>query len=73
MDATSARRPDLQLVFPGRMLLTDVVVSHSLTAARCAKHATGASLAAVSWQSAKNKKYAAVASRIGAELLQRVT
>jgi len=50
------------------MLLTDVVVSHSLTAARCAKHATGASLAAVSWQSAKNKKYAAVASRIGAEL-----
>lgn len=69
LDAKSAQRPDLQIVFPGRMLLTDVVVSHSLTATRCTRRATGASLAAVSWQSAKNKKYAAVASRIGAELL----
>ena len=37
-------------------------------ATMCTRRATGASLTVVSWQGAKSKKYAAVASRIGAEL-----
>ena len=31
LDPHSEKRPDLMLVFPGRMLLTDVAVSHTLT------------------------------------------
>ncbi len=53
------------IVFPGRMLLTDVAVSHSLTPSQIA---TGGS-ASVSRQTKKNIKYAGVASRLGAELL----
>ena len=52
---------DSQIVFPGRMLLTDVVVSHSLTAQRGS--------AATRKQGVKNRKYAAVAACLGAELL----
>jgi len=29
-------RPDLQIVFPGQHLLTDVAIAHPLTVARCA-------------------------------------
>jgi hypothetical protein len=65
LDADSRKRPDLEIVFPGRRLLTDVVVSHSLTASSIMR---GQSLTA-QWQGVKNKKYAGVASRIGAELL----
>ena len=65
LDPDSKQRPDLQLVFPGRMLLSDVSVSHSLTAYLIAPGGSSAS----SWQSRKNTKYAAVASRLGAELL----
>ena len=65
LDPGSKQRPDLQLVFPGRMLLTDVSVSHSLTEYLIARGGSSAS----SWQSRKNTKYAAVASRLGAELL----
>ena len=65
LDPDSKQRPDLQLVFPGRMLLSDVSVSHSLTVYLIARGSSSAS----SWQSRKNTKYAPVAARLGAELL----
>ena len=66
LDPTGSRqRPDLQIVFPGRMLLTDVAVSHSLTSGAISR---GDSSAAI-WQSNKTKKYAGEASHLGAELL----
>ena len=58
-------RPDLQIVFPGRVLLTDVTISFSLTASNLL---SGRSTA-TDRQRRKNTKYAAVASRVGAELL----
>ena len=61
----SKQRPDLQFVFPGRMLLSDVVVSHPLTASFISR---SNSTAAVT-QRTKDKKYAGVASHIGAELM----
>jgi hypothetical protein len=65
LDPNTRKRPDIQIVFPGRMLLTDVVVSHSLTAVQIRESRSSAA----KWQTIKNKKYAGVASRIGAELL----
>ena len=65
LDPSSGQRPDLQIVFPGRMLLSDVSVSTSLTAGRVALNGSSAA----DWQTRKNKKYAGVASRLGAELL----
>jgi hypothetical protein len=65
LDPNSAQRPDLQIVFPGRVLLTDVVISHSLTASNVL---SGRSTA-TDRQRRKNTKYGRVASRIGAELL----
>ena len=65
LDPDSRQRPDIQLVFPGRMVLTDVVVSHSLTASNVANNKSAAALR----QGRKNRKYAGVASRLGAELL----
>ena len=65
LDPHSLRRPDLQIVFPGRMLLVDVVVTHSLTSSRVARGQS----AVVIKQTEKHKKYAGVASRLGAELL----
>ena len=59
------QRPDLQIAFPGRMLLTDVSVSSSLTAARMKLNASSAS----DWQTRKNIKYQSVAAQLGAELL----
>ena len=47
------------------MLLSDVSVSTSLTAGRVALNGSSAA----DWQTRKNKKYAGVASRLGAELL----
>ena len=44
---------------------SDVVVSHSLTASTVAHSKSTAAF----WQARKNRKYAAVASRLGAELL----
>ena len=34
LETHTRQRPDLQLAFPGRMILTDVVVSHALTTGR---------------------------------------
>ena len=65
MDLSSAQRPDLQIVFPGRMLLTDVVVSHSLTASNILSGRSTAN----DRQRRTNEKYAGMASRIAAELL----
>ena len=64
LDPHSNQRPDIMLVFPGRVLLADVSVSHSLTPAQITNGS-----AAASQQSKKNAKYAAVATRLGAELL----
>lgn len=64
LDPHSNQRPDIMLVFPGRVLLADVSVSHSLTPAQVCNGS-----AAASQQSKKNAKYAAVATRLGAELL----
>ena len=55
----------MQIVFPERMLLSDVVVSHNLSLAAVKN---GRSRAGVR-QSEKVIKYAGVASRLGAELL----
>lgn len=65
LDPNSKQRPDLEVVFPGRRLLTDVVVSHSLTPSAVDHGKSTAQM----WQTLKNKKYARVASRLGAELL----
>ena len=65
LDVNSKQRPDLSICFPGRLTLSDVSVSHSLTVGRVAKSRNAAS----NWQSAKNAKYAGVALRVGAELL----
>ena len=55
----------LQIVFPGRMMLADVVVSHSLTLDNVAQDRN----APTRQQQRKKKKYADVAARLGAELL----
>ena len=53
------------LVFPGQMLLSDVAVSHSLTEYAIARGDSASSR----WQATKKRKYASVAARLGAELL----
>src|SRR6185437_10579843 len=58
-------RPDLQIFFPGRMLLTDVVVSHPITASRVQKRGSSTKAA----QLGKRAKYASVSAQLGAELL----
>ena len=65
LDPHSKRRPDIQLVFPGRMILSDVVVSHSLASRWVSRNGSSATEA----QNRKNAKYAGVASRLGAELM----
>ena len=65
LDPRSKQRPDLQIAFPGRMLLTDVAVSHSLTASHIARRQS----TTAAWQIRKNRKYTGVAARLGAELL----
>ena len=61
----SKLRPDVQLASPGRLLLTDVVVSHTLTAYQIAKRLLGAIVK--EWE--KDKTNASVAARLGAELI----
>ena len=53
------------IVFPGRMLLVDVVATHSLTSSRIARGQSGAATK----QAEKRKKYAGAASSLGSELL----
>ena len=65
LDPHSDQRPDLQLVFPGRMLLADVVVCSALTPGGAVRDAPMASV----MQGRKQRKYAGVAARLGAQLL----
>jgi phosphoribosyl-ATP pyrophosphohydrolase len=58
-------RPDLQIFFPGRMLLTDIVVSHPVTTSRVQRHQSSTKTAQLN----KRTKYSSVATRLGAELL----
>ena len=65
LNPDNKQRPDLQIAFPGRMLLTDVAVTYSLT-----PHYISATRSAVTVAQLRKKgKYASVASRLGAELL----
>jgi hypothetical protein len=68
LDAQNRLRPDLQIVYPGRHVITDVAVVHSLGAYARARpeHPT---LAAKDGAGAKRRKYAAIASRHDAELI----
>ena len=59
------QRPDLQLIFPGRKLLTNVVVCTALTLGSIAKDA----LMASKMQGRKQRKHARVAARLDAQLL----
>jgi len=61
----SKARPDLQIFFPGRMLLTDIVVSHPITTFRVQEGVSST----VKAQYNKQTKYSSVATRLGAELL----
>ena len=65
LDPHSGKWPDLMLVFPGRMLLTDVAVSHTLTPSAVTECVS----VAKQRQKVKAAKYAGVAARLGAELL----
>ena len=57
LNPCSKQRPGLEIVFPGRVLLTDVPVSHPLTANGIAYRRSSA----VTWQRRKSKNYAEVA------------
>ena len=60
----------MQIVFPGRIILSDVIVSHSLTSNRVARRVPiKRRTVAASSEAVKARKYAKVASRLGAELL----
>jgi hypothetical protein len=65
LDRSSKQRPDIQIVFPGRVLLSDVAVTHSLTPSAVDNRKHGATVQ----QHVKDGKYARVASQMGAELL----
>jgi hypothetical protein len=68
LQAQSKVRSDMQIVCPGRHVLTDVAVTHPLGSAglRCPANEL---YAAKTWQTIKRTKYAAIATRHDAELL----
>ena len=61
-------RPDLQIVYPGRHVLTDVAVAHPL-ASRGRQHPTNTTHAAKMLQQSKREKYAAMACGLLARVL----
>jgi hypothetical protein len=63
------RRPDLQIVFPGEHVLTDVVVTHPLAPSNIARAAGGAASVAKGWQERKRNKYEKTAAHHEARLL----
>ena len=65
LNPNTNQRPDVQIVFPGRILLTDVAVSHTLIANHIARYESSI----LKMQGIKDKKYAGVGSRLGAELM----
>jgi len=64
----SKLRPDLQIVYPGRHVLTDVAVVHPLGVYGCERPANSTATAK-KMATAKRRKYAAIASRHDAELI----
>jgi hypothetical protein len=68
LQADRRLRPDLQVVYPGQHVLTDVAVTHPLShpGLRCANSTLAA---ANNLQRQKRAKYAAIATRHHAELL----
>jgi hypothetical protein len=69
LDLEDGRRPDLQIVFPGEHILTDVVVSHPLAPSYIAKAASAAARVAKYWQETKRNKYEKTAAHHEARLL----
>jgi hypothetical protein len=68
LQTDSRLRPDLQLVYPGRHVLTDVAVVHPLSVYG-RRRPTQPTACAKSMQTMKRTKYAAIAKRHDAELL----
>jgi len=68
LQASDGRCPDLQLLLPGRHILTDVCITHPLAPSR--GRASCATLAAARhYQTVKHRKYRETAAQHGAELL----
>jgi hypothetical protein len=70
LSAGDGRRPDLQIVLPGRHILTDVAVCHPLTQ-RVTKHGLAWTATGVAREKerTKRKKYSGTATLHGAEFL----
>jgi hypothetical protein len=71
LDAKSDLRPDLQIVYPGRHVLTDVAVVHSL-GSRGRDEPANPTATAKDMEGRKRRKYTAIASRHDAELIHFV-
>jgi hypothetical protein len=69
LDLEDGRRPDLQIVFPGEHILTDVVVSHPLAPSYIERAAGASARVATHWQEAKRNKYKKTAANCEARLL----
>jgi hypothetical protein len=67
LQGKSKLRPDLQIVYPGRHVLTDVAVVHPGAHAR--EQPESSAVTARQMESKKRTKYAAIASRHDAELI----
>ena len=69
LDVEDGRRPDLQIVFPGEHILTDVVVSHPLAPSHIERAAGASARIAKYWQETKRNKYTKTAANCEARLL----
>ncbi len=70
LSGADGRRPDLQIVFPGQHLITDVVVSHPLAPSAIIHSAVGQTNAvAIRKEQRKRKKYNSIATKHGASFL----
>ena len=69
LNLEDGRRPDLQIVFPGEHILTDVVVSHPLAPSYIEGATAAAVRVAKSAQEKKRKKYSKTAAHHEARLL----
>jgi hypothetical protein len=69
LDLEDGRRPDLQIVFPGEHILTDVVITHPLAPSYIERAAGPATAIARRWQGKKRTKYKKTAAHQEARLL----
>ena len=69
LDLEDGRRPDLQIVFPGEHILTDVVVTHPLAPSHIERAAGGATKTAMYLEQRKRKRYTKTAAHQEARLL----